>query len=77
MYLARSRRRRIRPAPIPPDLQAAITDPNMYTRRGAVTELQSRLASEDLPVGGPRLRRPWPNRRTDILGMSLTRRPLL
>ena len=40
LYLARSRRRRIRPAPIPPDLQAAITDPNMYTRRGAVSELQ-------------------------------------
>ena len=50
LYLARSRRRRIRPAPIPPDLQAAISDPNMYTRRGAVSELQSRLASEDLPV---------------------------
>ena len=50
LYLARSRRRRIRPAPIPPDLQAAITDPNMYTRRGAVSELQSRLASDDLPV---------------------------
>ena len=50
LYLARSRRRRIRPAPIPPDLQAAITDPNMYTRRGAVHELQSRLASDDLPV---------------------------
>ena len=48
--MARSRRRRIRPAPIPPDLQAAITDQNMYTRRGAVHELQSRLASEDLPV---------------------------
>ena len=50
LYLARSRRRRIRPAPIPPDLQAAITDPNMYTRRGAVSELQSRLASEELPA---------------------------
>ena len=50
LYLARSRRRRIRPAPIPPDLQAAITDQNMYTRRGAVHELQSRLASKDLPV---------------------------
>jgi hypothetical protein len=50
LYLARSRRRRIRPAPIPPDLQAAITDPNMYTRRGAVHELQSRLGSDDLPV---------------------------
>ena len=50
LYLARSRRRRIRAAPIPPDVQAAITDPNMYARRGAVHELQSRLASEDLPV---------------------------
>ena len=50
LYLARSRRRRIRPAPIAPDLQAAITDPNIYTRRGAVHELESRLASEDLPV---------------------------
>jgi len=50
LYLARSRRRRIRPAPVPPDLQAAITDQNMYTRRGAVHELESRLASEDLPV---------------------------
>ena len=50
LYLARSRRRRIRPAPIPPDLQAAIADPNMYARRGAVHELGSRLASEDLAV---------------------------
>jgi hypothetical protein len=50
LYLARSRRRRIRPAPIPSDLHAAITDPNIFARRGAVSELQSRLASEDLPV---------------------------
>ena len=50
LYLARSPRRRIRPAPIPPDLQAAISDPNMYTRRGAVSELQARLTSEELPV---------------------------
>jgi hypothetical protein len=50
LYLARSRRRRIRPAPIPADLRAAITDQNMFIRRGAVHELQSRLASEDLPV---------------------------
>jgi hypothetical protein len=50
LYLARSRRRRIRPAPLPPDLQAAVTDPNMYTRLGAVSELRSRLTSEDLPV---------------------------
>jgi hypothetical protein len=50
LYVARSRRRRIRPAPIPPDLEAAITDQNMFTRRGAVSELQSRLASEELHV---------------------------
>jgi Caspase domain/TIR domain len=50
LYLARSRRRRIRPAPIPPELQAAMTDPNMFTRLGAVHELQSRLASDDLPT---------------------------
>ena len=50
LYLARSRRRRIRPAPLPADLQAALADPDMYTRLGAVTELRSRLASDDLPV---------------------------
>lgn len=50
LYLARSSRGRIRSAPIPPELQAAIADQNMYTRRGAVHELESRLASEDLPV---------------------------
>ena len=50
LYLARSRRQRIRPAPLPPDLQAAITDQNMFTRLGAVHELRSRLASEDLAV---------------------------
>jgi hypothetical protein len=49
LYLARSPRR-IRPVPIPSDLQAAINDPNIYTRRGAVSELQVRLASDDLPV---------------------------
>ena len=50
LYLARSPRRPIDPAPIPPDLRAAISDPNIYTRRGAVSELQVRLASDDLPV---------------------------
>lgn len=66
LYLARSRRRRIRPDPIPPDLQAAITDPNMYTRRGAVHELQSRLASEDLPVAAGAYRALAELARTDI-----------
>jgi Caspase domain len=50
LYLARSRRRRIRPEPIPSDLQAALVDPNMYMRLGAVTELRSRLVSENLLV---------------------------
>jgi hypothetical protein len=50
VYLARSRRRRIRAAPIPPDLQGAIADPNMFTRLGAVSELRTRLASTDLAV---------------------------
>jgi hypothetical protein len=48
LYLARSRRKRIRPAPIPADLQRAIADSNMFTRLGAVSELRFRLASEDL-----------------------------
>ena len=50
LYLARSRRRRIRSAPIPADLQRAIADPNMYTRLGAVGELRTRLASDNLPT---------------------------
>jgi molecular chaperone DnaK len=50
LYLARSRRRRIRAAPLPPDLQTALTDPNMYTRLGAIGELRSRLASDNLPA---------------------------
>jgi hypothetical protein len=50
LYLARSRRRRIRSAPIPADLQRAIADPNVYTRLGAVGELRTRLASDNLPA---------------------------
>ena len=50
LYLARSRRQRIRSAPIPADLQSALADPNMYTRLGAVGELRTRLASDDLPA---------------------------
>jgi hypothetical protein len=50
LYLARSRRHRIRAAPLPPDLQAALADPNMYTRLGALSELRSRLASGNLPA---------------------------
>jgi Caspase domain len=50
LYVARSRRRRIRPVPLPPDLQAAVTDPNMFTRLGAVSELTARLTSDNLPT---------------------------
>lgn len=50
LYLARSRRRRIRALPIPADLRAAVSDPNMFTRLGALTELRSRLGSDNLPV---------------------------
>ena len=50
LYLARSRRRRIRPLPIPEDLRSATKDPNIFTRLGAVTELRSRLVSENLPA---------------------------
>ncbi|MFJ8910142.1 caspase domain-containing protein [Amycolatopsis sp. NPDC102389] len=50
LYLARSRRRRIKPSPVPADLRAASEDPNMFTRLGAVTELQRRLTSDNLSV---------------------------
>src|ERR1700759_2906852 len=48
LYLARSQRRRIQAAPLPADLQAAMTDQNMYTRLGAVSELQARLNGDNL-----------------------------
>ena len=50
LYLAKSQRLRIRPVPIPADLQAAMASTDMYARLGAVHELRSRLASGDLPV---------------------------
>lgn len=50
LYVAHSRRKRIRAAPFPPDLEAARKDPNMYTRRGAVDELRSRLLGDNLPA---------------------------
>ena len=48
LYLARSRRRRVQP--IPADLQAALADPNIYARLGAVSELRSRLVGDNLPA---------------------------
>lgn len=50
MYMARSRRGRIRAVPLPPDLDAARKDQNIYTRRGTVEELRSRLLSDNLPA---------------------------
>jgi hypothetical protein len=48
LYLAHSRRRRIRPLAVPPDLQAAASDANMFTRLGAVGELRARLTGDNL-----------------------------
>ncbi|HEU4491078.1 MAG TPA: caspase family protein [Jiangellales bacterium] len=50
LLLARSRRRRIRALPLPPELRDALTDPNAYARLGAVAELRSRVVSDDLPT---------------------------
>ena len=47
LYVAKSRRRRVRAVPLPADLRAAVQDTNMYTRLGAVGELRARLASTD------------------------------
>jgi DnaJ-class molecular chaperone len=49
-YLARSQRRRAKQADLPADLRAAVTDPNPYTRRGAISELSTWLASDNLPA---------------------------
>jgi hypothetical protein len=50
LYVARSGRQRIHPTPLPPDLDAARKDQNMFTRRGAVGELRSRLLGDNLPA---------------------------
>jgi len=50
LLLARSRRRRIRALPLPPELRDALSDPNAYARLGAVAELRSRVVSDDLPT---------------------------
>ncbi|MET8845592.1 caspase family protein [Amycolatopsis sp. NPDC004625] len=50
LYLAKSRRRRIKPSPVPADLAAAIGAENPFTRLGAVAELRRRLSSDNLPV---------------------------
>ncbi len=48
LLLARSPRQRIRAVPLPADLRAAMSDQNMYTRLGAVSELQARLTGGNL-----------------------------
>lgn len=50
LYLARSRRRRVRAAPMPPDLLAASNDTNAFTRLGAVSELRARLLGDNVPA---------------------------
>ncbi|MBB1242608.1 caspase family protein [Streptomyces durbertensis] len=50
VYLARSKRRKIIPVPVPEDLQQAILSPNAYTRRGAVAELRFRMESPELEI---------------------------
>ncbi|MEV4054094.1 caspase family protein [Amycolatopsis sp. NPDC049688] len=50
LYLAKSRRRRIKPSPVPADLAAATAAENPFTRLGAVAELRRRLSSDNLPV---------------------------
>jgi hypothetical protein len=50
LYLARSRRRRLRPVPIPDAIASALREPDPTYRRGAVSELRDRLAHPDLAV---------------------------
>jgi hypothetical protein len=50
VYLARSRRKRVRPVPISDALRTALGNPDPTYRRGAVLELRDRLAHEDLGV---------------------------
>ena len=47
VYLAHSRRRRLRPQPIPEAIAAALKEPNPTFRRGAISELRDRLRHED------------------------------
>ncbi len=66
LYLARSRRRRIKAAPMPPDLEAAIHDANMYSRIGAIGELRTRLLSDNLPAAAGAFEALTEMARTDI-----------
>ncbi|HET7475454.1 MAG TPA: caspase family protein [Dermatophilaceae bacterium] len=50
VYLARSGRKKVLPAALPPELAAALADQNMFARLGAVGELGTRLRSSDPAV---------------------------
>ncbi|MFI0715994.1 caspase family protein [Streptomyces inhibens] len=50
MYLARSHRRRITASPVPENVRAAMRSPDIFTRRGAIMELRSRMENTDLSV---------------------------
>ncbi|MFD0269469.1 caspase domain-containing protein [Streptomyces sp. NPDC127106] len=50
LYVARSRRKRIKPAGLSDDLREAISSPNVFTQRGAIAELRFRLTSTNLEV---------------------------
>ena len=50
VYLARSRRQRLRAVPVPDAVAAALREPDPTYRRGAVMELRDRLGHSDLGV---------------------------
>lgn len=50
VYLARSRRRRLRAVPVPDAVAAALREPDPTYRRGAVAELRDRLGHPELGV---------------------------
>ncbi len=50
LYLARSGRSKVSPVPIPDAVRAALADPNLFTRLGAVSELRGRLLGPDVAV---------------------------
>jgi len=50
LYVAQSQRRKAQALPIPAEVQAAMRDPNMFTRLGAVSELRARLYGHDIPA---------------------------
>ena len=50
LYLARSNRKRVVPAPLPRELAAALHAKSIYKRLGAVDEVRHLLSSSDLPT---------------------------